>query len=138
LPDGKRVSAPIDTSTPRPGEVVRLAELLAAVSLATDLADDAPFESALGDALTSLQLARLAGLSGEDLSDVFYFALLYHLGCTASAERQAQVAAGDDVSSRRWFSEADYADRAELLRLAATRVARDWDRWLERRQWQGC
>jgi len=41
--------------------VVRLAELLAAVSLATDLADYAPFESALGDALTSLQLARLAG-----------------------------------------------------------------------------
>jgi len=120
------VSAPIDTSTPRPGEAVRYAELLAAVSLATDLADDTPFEGAIGDALTSLQLARLAGLSGEDLTDVYYFALLYHLGCTASADRQAQVAAGDDVSSRRWFSEADYTDRGELFRLAATRVARDW------------
>jgi HD-GYP domain-containing protein (c-di-GMP phosphodiesterase class II) len=116
----------MDTSTSRPGGVVRLAELLAAVSLATDLADDSPFESALGDALTSLRLARLAGLKGEDLTDVYYFALLYHLGCTASADRQAQVSAGDDVSSRRWFSEADYTDRGELLRLAATRVARDW------------
>jgi HD-GYP domain-containing protein (c-di-GMP phosphodiesterase class II) len=120
------VSAQIDRGTRRPVDFVRLAELLAAVSLATDLADDAPLESALGDALTSLELARRAGLSGEDLTDVYYFALLYHLGCTASADRQAQVAAGDDVSSRRWFSEADYTDRGELLRLAATRVARDW------------
>lgn len=120
------MSAPIDTRTPKAGEAVRPAELLAAVSIATDLADDAPFESALGDALTSLKLARLAGLSGEELTDVYYFAMLYHLGCTAAADRQAQVAAGDDVSSRRWFSEADYADRGQLLRLAATRVARDW------------
>jgi HD-GYP domain-containing protein (c-di-GMP phosphodiesterase class II) len=106
--------------------MVRLAELLAAVSLATDLADDAPFESALGDALTSLQLARLAGLTGDELTDVYYLALLYHLGCTAAADRQARVGAGDDVSSRRWFSEADYTDRGQLLRLAATRVAREW------------
>lgn len=109
-----------------PFEMVRLAELLAAVSLATDLADDAPFESALGDALTSVELARLAGLDGDLLRDVYYLALLYHLGCTAAADRQAQIAGGDDVSSRRWFSEADYTDRGQLFRLALTRVAREW------------
>jgi hypothetical protein len=119
-------TAPIDASARGPERMVRLAELLAAVSLATDLADDAPFESALGDALTSLMLARLAGLSGDDLTDVYYFGFLYHLGCTAAADSQARVGAGDDVSSRRWFSEADYTDRGQLLRLAATRVARDW------------
>ncbi len=101
------MSASIDAFTHTPSGMVRLAELLSAVSLATDLADDAPFDSALGDALTSLQLARLAGLDGELLTDVYYLALLYHLGCTAAADQQAQVAAGDDVSSRRWFSEAD-------------------------------
>jgi hypothetical protein len=100
--------------------MLRLAELLAAVSLATDLADDAPFESALGDAVTALELAQLAGLSGNDLSDVYYLAFLYHLGCTAAAAAQAQVADGDDVSSRRWFSEADYADRRQLVRIATT------------------
>ena len=107
-------------------QMLRLAELLAAVSLATDLADDAPFESALGDALTALELARLAGLSGDDLTDVYYLAFLYHLGCTAAADSQARVGGGDDVSSRRWFSEADYVDRGQLLRLAATKVAREW------------
>jgi HD-GYP domain-containing protein (c-di-GMP phosphodiesterase class II) len=114
------------TSAGGPERVVRLAELLAAISLATDLADDMPFESALGDALTSLELARLAGLSGDDLTDVYYLGLLYHLGCTAAADSQARVSAGDDVSSRRWFGEADFADRKQLIRLAATRVARDW------------
>ena len=119
-------TAPVDVSARGRDPMVRLAELLAAVSLATDLADDAPFESALGDALTSLELARLAGLGGDDLIDVYYLGFLYHLGCTAAADSQARVGAGDDVSSRRWFSEADYTDRRQLLRLAATRVARDW------------
>lgn len=43
------MGAATDASTRTGGGTVRLAELLAAVSLATDLADDAPFESALGD-----------------------------------------------------------------------------------------
>jgi len=60
-------------------------------------------------------------LSGDDLTDAYYFAVLYHLGCTASANRHVQVAAGDDVSSRRWISEADYTDHGDLLPVAATR-----------------
>jgi len=55
--------------------MLRLAELLAAVSPATDLADDAPLE-ALPGALTTLDMARLAGLGGDDLSDVYFLALL--------------------------------------------------------------
>lgn len=106
--------------------MLRMAELLAAVSLATDLADDAPFESALAGAVTALDVARLAGLEGDDLSDVYFLALLYHLGCTAAADAQARVGGGDDVSSRRWFSEADYTNKPQLLRIAATRIAREW------------
>src|SRR5205807_8793313 len=40
------------------GPLLRLAELLAAVSLATDLAHDAPLESALRDAVVALGFAR--------------------------------------------------------------------------------
>ncbi|MGH7687182.1 MAG: HD domain-containing phosphohydrolase [Candidatus Dormibacteria bacterium] len=103
---------------------LRLAELLAAVSLATDMADDAPLESALGDALCGLGLARVAGLSGADLVDVYYLALLYHLGCTAAADAQERMAAGAETGGGRWFAEADYADREELLRLAVPRAGR--------------
>jgi HD-GYP domain-containing protein (c-di-GMP phosphodiesterase class II)/DNA-binding CsgD family transcriptional regulator len=110
---------------------VRLAELLATVSLATDLAHDVPAESALRDALFSVRLARLAGWSEQDLSDVYYLALLYHVGCTGAVAIQSRMGAGDDVSVRRWLSEVDFADRPEMMRIAVTRVARRW----EPRQW---
>jgi response regulator RpfG family c-di-GMP phosphodiesterase/DNA-binding CsgD family transcriptional regulator len=106
--------------------MLRLAELLAAVSLATDLAHDRSMESALGDALLALGLARQAGLSDAELSDVYYLALLYHLGCTAAADSQASAGGGDDVSVRRWLSEADFTDKVAIMRIALTRISADW------------
>jgi DNA-binding CsgD family transcriptional regulator len=105
---------------------VRLAELLATVSLATDLAHDVPAESALRDALFSVRLARLAGWSRDDQSDVYYLALLYHVGCTAAVSSQSRMGAGDDVSVRKWLSEADFANRPELMRIVVTQLAREW------------
>ncbi len=105
---------------------LRLAELLAAVSLATDLAHDVPAESALRDSLLAVELARLAGWSEPDLSDVFYLALLYHIGCTGAVAAQSRLGAGDDVNVRRWMSEADYADRPQLMRIAMTKLVSTW------------
>ena len=105
---------------------LRLAELLAAVSLATDLAHDVPAESALRDSLLAVELARLAGWSEPDLSDVFYLALLYHIGCTGAVAAQSRLGAGDDVNVRRWMSEADYADRPQLMRIAMTKLVPTW------------
>ena len=103
-----------------------LGELLAAVSLATDLAHDVPAESALRDAVLAVELARLAGWSEPDLSDVFYLALLYHIGCTGAVAAQSRLGAGDDVTVRRWMSEVDYTDRPQMFRIVATRLAPKW------------
>jgi len=111
---------------PRSETSLRLAELLAAVSLATDLSHDVPAESALRDALLAVELARLAGWSGADVSDVYYLALLYHMGCTGAVAAQSRLGGGDDISVRHWMSEADYADRPELMRIVVTRLARQW------------
>ncbi len=105
---------------------LRLAELLATVSLASDLAHDVPAESALRDALLAVRLGELAGWSSEDLSDVYYLALLYHVGCTGAVGAQSRFGAGDDVSVRRWMSEVDYARKPEVMRVAVTRLARQW------------
>jgi DNA-binding CsgD family transcriptional regulator len=105
---------------------VRLAELLATVSLASDLAHDVSPESALRDALFSIRLARLAGWADQDLSDVYYLALLYHVGCTGAVAIQSRMGAGDDVRVRRWLSEIDFADRPEMMRVAVTRLATQW------------
>ena len=103
---------------------LRLAELLGALSLATDLAHQAPPETALKDAVLSVAFGRHLGLTEQQLSDVYYLALVSHLGCTAYAEEQGEVAAGDDGSMRRAYTEADYTDRGHLLRLAFTELAK--------------
>lgn len=110
----------------RPAGDLRLAELLAAVSLATDLAHDVPYESALRTALLALGLGQLVGLDGEALSDVYYLALLYHVGCTGAVAAQSRAGGGDDISARRWLAEADVTDRPALIRIAVTRLASEW------------
>lgn len=105
---------------------LRLAELLATVSLATDLAHDVASESALRDALLAASLARLAGWPDHEVRDAYYLALLYHVGCTAAVAPQSKLGAGDDIAVRHWLSEADFADRPQLMRLTATKVTRGW------------
>jgi HD-GYP domain-containing protein (c-di-GMP phosphodiesterase class II)/DNA-binding CsgD family transcriptional regulator len=115
--------AELKVDRPGPEHQLRLAELLAAVSLATDLAHDVPPESALRDAVLAVEFARLAGWTGPELSDAYYLALLYHIGCTGAVAAQSRLGGGDDRTVRRWMSEADYADRPAMMRLAATKLA---------------
>src|SRR5260370_28967889 len=75
------------------------------------------------DAVMSVAFGRHIGLTGQDLSDVYYLALVTQLGCTSFAQEQGEVALGDDQSMRRAFSDADYTDRGEMVRLAVTELA---------------
>lgn len=59
---------------------IRMAELMATVSLATDLANSFPSETALRVYLLATTLGLEAGLHSEELSDVYYVALLRYLG----------------------------------------------------------
>ena len=81
-------------------ETLRLAELMAALSLATDLGMGQPLEQALRTGLVALGLAERLGVRGEELSEVYYVALLRFLGCTADAHEIAQMAGGDDMALR--------------------------------------
>jgi HD-GYP domain-containing protein (c-di-GMP phosphodiesterase class II) len=82
--------------TPR----LRLAELMAGLSLATDLGMGQPLEQGLRTCLIAIELARLMGLSNDEIAEVFYVALLRFLGCTADAHELAEVIGGDDIASR--------------------------------------
>lgn len=103
---------------------IRLAGLLATVSLASDLAHDVPPESALRDALLSARLGRLAGWPDAELSDAYYLALLYHVGCTGAVAQQSRL--GDDIAVRHWLSEVDFAKPQEVAQVSMTRLARQW------------
>jgi len=104
---------------------LRLAELLASLSMATDLAHNLPLESALRNALLALRLARTVGVEGDELSDVYYLALLHHLGCTGSAHEDASISAGDDVALRQAFTAADHADFRAMAAKALTALPTD-------------
>jgi HD-GYP domain-containing protein (c-di-GMP phosphodiesterase class II) len=76
---------------------LRLADLVAALSLATDLGTGQPLEHALRTCLLSLELARRSGVAADRLTDVYYVALLRFVGCTADAADTAAMAGGDDL-----------------------------------------
>ncbi len=79
----------------RPG--VRLAELVAALSLGVDLGFGQPMEHVLRQSLIALRLAERLGLDETDRSVVYYAALLVNVGCHSDAHEQAKWF-GDDIA----------------------------------------
>jgi HD-GYP domain-containing protein (c-di-GMP phosphodiesterase class II) len=98
------------------GERVRLADLLAAVSVATDLGMGQEPEKAIRACLVAAALARRMGTAETEVSDVYYTALLRHLGCTATAHEEAWLG-GDELVSRPAAERADFDNPREALSL---------------------
>jgi HD-GYP domain-containing protein (c-di-GMP phosphodiesterase class II) len=76
---------------------VRLAELVAALSLGIDLGFGQPMEHVLRQCLIALRLAELLGLDEQARAGVYYTALLVNVACHADAHEQAKWF-GDDIS----------------------------------------
>jgi HD-GYP domain-containing protein (c-di-GMP phosphodiesterase class II) len=76
---------------------VRLAELIAALSLGIDLGFSQPMEHMLRQCLIALRLAERSGLDDQDRAVVYYTALLTGVGCHSDAHEQAKWF-GDDFS----------------------------------------
>jgi HD-GYP domain-containing protein (c-di-GMP phosphodiesterase class II)/DNA-binding CsgD family transcriptional regulator len=97
-------------------ERVRLADLLAAVSVATDLGMGQEPEKAIRACLVATALARRIGAPEADISHVYYTALLRHLGCTATAHEEAWLG-GDELVSRPVAERADFGNPREAFAL---------------------
>jgi HD-GYP domain-containing protein (c-di-GMP phosphodiesterase class II) len=80
-------------------ESVRLAELVAALSLGIDLGFGQPMEHVLRQCLIALRLSDGLGLDEQARSDVYYTALLVNVGCHSDAHEQAKWF-GDDIASK--------------------------------------
>jgi HD-GYP domain-containing protein (c-di-GMP phosphodiesterase class II) len=89
----------------------RLAELLAALSLATDLGMGQSMEHMLRQCLIALRLAERLGLSVADRTVVYYASLLAWVGCHVDAYEQAKWL-GDDTVLKTDFRRADFATAA--------------------------
>ncbi len=93
---------------------VRSGELLAALSLATDLGTDQPLEHGLRTCLLAVALGRASGCDDDELSDAYYLALLHSIGCTSDAPEAAALY-GDDLTARSDYAAIDEGRAAELF-----------------------
>jgi HD-GYP domain-containing protein (c-di-GMP phosphodiesterase class II) len=93
---------------------VRLAELVAALSLGVDLGFGQPMEHVLRQCLIALRLAERIGLDEQTRAAVYYTALLVNVGCHADAHEQAKWF-GDDIA----LKSAKYDHELRSLRAAA-------------------
>jgi len=94
---------------------IRLAELLAALSLTTDLGSGVPFEKGLRTCVVAAALGEALGLDFDQQRAVYEAALLRALGCTASARENAALFGGDDMAFQAGLKRLDPADPATFM-----------------------
>ena len=93
---------------------LRLADLLAGLSVACDLGFGLPPEEAMRSSLVATALARKMGL-GEDVArDTLYTALLLHVGCTGFAHETA-ARFGDERELLGAIARTDVADPRDFV-----------------------
>jgi HD-GYP domain-containing protein (c-di-GMP phosphodiesterase class II) len=102
---------------------VRLAELIASLSLATDLGLGQPQEHVLRQTVMASRLAHLAGLPDEHRAATFYVSLLAWVGCVADSHELAHWF-GDDTRIRAASFEVDRAG-LPMLRFLLGQVGAD-------------
>jgi HD-GYP domain-containing protein (c-di-GMP phosphodiesterase class II) len=99
-----------------PTTALRLAELVAALSLGIDLGFGQPMEHVLRQCLIAMRLAGRMGLDDHARSAVYYTSLLVNVGCHSDAHEQAKWF-GDDIELK--SHKYDY-DQKSLVAAAAS------------------
>jgi hypothetical protein len=109
----------------------RVAEVLSALSLTTDLGSGMPFEKGLRTCVAASVFASVLRLSADQRRAVFHAALLGAIGCTAHAPENAAMF-GDDIRFERALKELDLADPETFSERFATGIRagnRSCSRW---------
>ena len=96
---------------------VHLAELMAALSIATDLGMGQPLESALCSCVVAMRLGEALNLDDQTLRDVYYQALLRYIGCNADTYAMAALF-GDELALRHDFAGVDPGRPPDVLGVA--------------------
>src|SRR4029079_12353370 len=103
-------------------ESLRAAELIGALSLATDLGVGEPLEHGLRTTVIGIRLPASLGLDEEARREVYHVALLRYAGCTGESHLGAALF-GDEIAVRAAMAPVLQGSRAELF-LAITRTMR--------------
>ena len=95
---------------------IRLAEVVAALSLATDLGMGQPLEFALRASVLAMRMGEALHYSDEALREVYYQSLLRYIGCNAEVHLLAAVV-GDEFALRADYALVDQGNTAAVFQL---------------------
>lgn len=100
---------------PADGPGVRTAEVIAALSLATDLGTRLPLEHGLESTVVAMRLCDRLGVDGDTAFGTYYAALLFYVGCTAEADVTSGLFPHADALATH-FTPVMFGSRPELVR----------------------
>lgn len=104
---------------------VRITELLASLSLATDLATFQPLGHGLSTSLLAVALAEQMGYTAEQVRAVQQVALLRFLGCTSDAANAARIVGGGEEAHYTAMAPVLMGGQAGMFRALAATVGVD-------------
>ena len=107
---------------------VRLADLLAGLSLVQDHGLGLPPDDAVRSCLVATALARKLGLGESEVAGVFYDSLLEHIGCVGYAH-ETYLVWGDDLAANRAAQRTNFADPRQLFTAYLPSLLRDLEGW---------
>jgi len=99
-------------------------ELLASLSLATDLGTGQPLGHGLSTSHLALALAREMGCPPEQARHVHWLALIRFLGCTSDAAETARMVGDDELSFMAGFAPSHMGSTGEAIRALARTVGK--------------
>lgn len=102
---------------------VRRGEVMAALSMATDLALGQPLEFAQQSCVLAHRIGRKLGVPQTDLAEIHCHALLRYIGCNAETHAMAALF-GDEIDFRRDFARIDPGQASEMGALVFTYLRR--------------
>lgn len=95
---------------------IRLAELMGALSVATDIGTGQPLEFALQSCVLAMRLGAALHWSDEALREIYYQALLRYIGCNVETHLLSAIV-GDEQAYRGEFAGVDAANGGEVMKL---------------------
>ena len=95
-------------------EQLRLADLLAGLSLVADAGMGLEPGEAARAALVAMELAN--AVDAPEPTDIYYTTLLQHIGCTAYAHEAATLLGGDEIAVKNAAVRTDFSDPRDILR----------------------
>ena len=106
------------------GSDIRLADLLVGLSAVADLGMGQPVGRRRAPALSRCRLARVVGCDERTVSDVYFAALLQHVGCTAYSHEATSLFA-DELSIKRASLATDFDRPREVVFSYLPTIVRD-------------